>query len=100
LWFTDVKAGKKQAVYGFGECVEDLGMQWSECVEQSGAAVESPIHVVCDGVPWITQQAEQCLGQNVTATLDFFTLATTCHPVSSHRLLLTKVIGLKAGNNR
>jgi hypothetical protein len=34
--------------------------------------VDSDIHVVCDGAPWITQQAEQCLGQNTTVTLDFF----------------------------
>ena len=67
-----VKSGEKQAVYGFGESVEALGMQWAECVRQAGAAVDSDIHVVCDGAPWITQQAEQCLGQNATVTLDFF----------------------------
>ena len=67
-----VKAGEKQAVYGFGESVEDLGIRWAECVKQAGAAVSSDIHVVCDGASWITQQAEQCLGQNTTVTLDFF----------------------------
>lgn len=67
-----VKFGEKQAVYGFGESVEDLGIHWAECVKQAGAAVNSDIHVVCDGAPWITQQAEQCLGQNTTVTLDFF----------------------------
>ena len=67
-----VKAGEKQAVYGFGESVEDLGLHWSECVKQAGASVDSDIHVVCDGAPWIAQQAEQCLGQNTTVTLDFF----------------------------
>ena len=34
--------------------------------------MDSDIHVVCDGAPWITQQAEQCLGQNTPVTLDFF----------------------------
>jgi hypothetical protein len=67
-----VKSGGKQAVYGFGESVEDLGIQWAECVKQAGAAVESAIHVVCDGAPWIAQQAKECLGQNTTVTLDFF----------------------------
>lgn len=67
-----VKSGQKQAVYGFGESVEDLGIHWAECVKQAGAAVNSDIHVVCDGAPWIAQQAEQCLGQNTTVTLDFF----------------------------
>ena len=27
-----VKAGSKQAVYGFGESVEDLGLHWAQCV--------------------------------------------------------------------
>ena len=67
-----IKAGEKQAVYGFGESVEDLGLHWAECVKQAGANANSDIHVVCDGAPWITQQAEQCLGQNVTVLLDFF----------------------------
>ncbi len=67
-----VKSGEKQAVYGFGESVEDLGLHWAECVKQAGANAKSDIHVVCDGAPWITQQAKQCLGQNVTVVLDFF----------------------------
>lgn len=67
-----VEAGKKEAVYGFGESVEDLGVHWAECVKQAGAGVDSDIHVVCDGASWIAQQAEQCLGQNATVTLDFF----------------------------
>ena len=67
-----VKSVEKQPVYGFGETVEDLGTNWAECVKQAGAAVDSDIHVVCDGAPWITQQAEQCLGQNTPVTLDFF----------------------------
>ena len=67
-----LKAGEKQAVYGFGESVEDLGLHWAECVKQAGASVNSDIQVVCDGAPWITQQAEQFLGQNVTVVLDFF----------------------------
>ena len=67
-----IEAGKKEAVYGFGESVEDLGIHWAECVKQAGAGVESDIHVVCDGAAWIAQQAEQCLGQNTTVTLDFF----------------------------
>ena len=66
------KAGQKQTVYGFGETVEDLGIHWAECVKQAGAAVSSQVHVVCDGAPWIAQQAEQCLGQNTRVTLDFF----------------------------
>jgi hypothetical protein len=64
--------GEKQAIYGSGENVQDLGMQWAECVRQAGAGVDSPIHVVCDGAAWIAQQARQCLGQNTTVTLDFF----------------------------
>ena len=34
--------------------------------------MDSDIHVVCDGASWIAQQAEHCLGQNTTVTLDFF----------------------------
>jgi hypothetical protein len=67
-----VKLGDQQAVYGFGESVGDLGIQWAECVKQVGATAESAVHVVCDGASWITQQAEQCLGQNTTVTLDFY----------------------------
>ena len=66
-----VKAGSKQAVYGFGESVEDLGLHWAQCVKQAGATVKSDIHVLCDGAAWITQQAKQCLGQNVTVTAGF-----------------------------
>lgn len=51
-----VKSGDKEPVYGFGENVEDLGVHWAECVKQAGAAVNSDIHVVCDGAAWITQQ--------------------------------------------
>ena len=36
-----VKSGEKQAVYGFGESVEDLGIHWAKCVKQAGAAVDS-----------------------------------------------------------
>ena len=67
-----VKSGEQQAVYGFGESVGDLGLQWAECVKQAGATAQSAVHVVCDGAAWITQQAEQCLGQNTTVTLDFY----------------------------
>lgn len=67
-----LELGKTEAVYGFGESVEDLGVHWSECVKQAGAGVDSAIHVICDGAAWIAQQAEQCLGQNTTVTLDFF----------------------------
>ena len=67
-----VAAGKTQAIYGFGESVEDLGIHWAECVKKAGAAAGSDIHVVCDGAAWIAQQAHQCLGQNTQVTLDFF----------------------------
>ena len=67
-----VKAGGKQPVYGFGESVEEMGLSWADCVRQAGASVQSDIHVIIDGAAWITQQAEQCLGQNTTVTLDFY----------------------------
>lgn len=67
-----LELGKTEAVYGFGESVEDLGVHWSGCVKQAGAGADSAIHVVCDGALWIAQQAKQCLGQNTTVTLDFF----------------------------
>ena len=67
-----VKKGGKQAVYGFGESVEEVGINWADCVRQAGAGVNSDIHVIIDGAPWIAHQAEQCLGENTTVTLDFF----------------------------
>ena len=67
-----VKSGGKETVYGFGETAENLGIHWARCVRQAGAGVGSHIHVICDGAAWITRQAEQCLGQNTTVTLDFF----------------------------
>ena len=66
------KSGEQQAVYGFGESVEELGINWADCLRQAGAGVNSDIHVVIDGAPWIAHQAEQCLGQNTKVTLDFF----------------------------
>lgn len=52
--------------------VGEAGARWSRSVAAAGRGVNTRIHAVGDGAPWIAQQAGECLGPGVRYTLDLY----------------------------
>jgi hypothetical protein len=83
--------GASQAVYGatFGS-VEQAGRAWAHCARDAGRGLNSHIHVVADGAPWIGLQATEVFGKDHRFSCDFFHVseylaaaAKTCAPSRS-----------------
>lgn len=80
--------GSSQAVYGatFGG-VEQAGRAWAHCARDAGRGLDTHIHVVADGAPWIGLQATEVFGDDHRFLCDFFHVseylaaaAKTCAP--------------------
>lgn len=52
--------------------VSDAGARWSRVVRAAGWAVNTRVHVVGDGAPWIEQQARAHLGPRMRYLLDLY----------------------------
>lgn len=65
--------GRAEATYGatFGT-VEQAGRRWGHCARAEGWALESTVHVVADGAPWIAHQATEVFGQQGRLLIDFY----------------------------
>jgi len=54
--------------------VEQAGYDWAHLVAEAGWGMNSALHVVSDGAPWIQQQCAANFGSHATFLLDFFHL--------------------------
>jgi len=65
--------GSSQAIYGatFGP-VEEAGRAWAHCARDVGRGLNSHLHVVADGAPWISLQAQEVFGADHRFLCDFF----------------------------
>lgn len=65
--------GQSNTFYGVSHGdVEQAGITWSRTVAEANWALQTHLHVVCDGAPWIHQQCEQCLGKQACFLIDFY----------------------------
>lgn len=52
--------------------VDSLGSLWAQCAKEAGWALDSEIHVVGDGAPWVSKQAEAIFGTQGSFLIDFY----------------------------
>ena len=52
--------------------VADTGRRWAQCAAAAGWGVDSQIHALGDGAPWIAEQARQQFGAHGRYTVDLF----------------------------
>jgi hypothetical protein len=68
-----VDVDKVDAFYGCdGQSVDSLGQRWSHCAGKAGRGLNTQIHVVSDGAPWIAHQREICFKNNSTHLIDLY----------------------------
>lgn len=65
--------GSTQATYGaaFGS-VDQIGGIWGHCARDAGRGLNSYIHVVADGAPWISLQAAEVFAEDHRFLCDFY----------------------------
>jgi hypothetical protein len=54
------------------DSVEEIGRRWGHCAREAGWALESKIHVVADGAPWIALQSQEIFGDQAHLLIDFY----------------------------
>jgi hypothetical protein len=54
------------------QSVDEAGAQLLDCAIAVGAGLNSHIHCVGDGAPWIVKQVEEKLGESATYLIDFY----------------------------
>lgn len=95
--------GNSQAIYGatFGS-VEEAGRAWAHCVRDAGWGLNTRIHVVADGAPWIALQAAEVFGEQHRLLCDFYhaseylaAASKTCAPTRSESWRRTQQKRLK-----
>ena len=52
--------------------VTDTGLRWAQCVQAAGWGLNSQIHGIGDGAPWIAEQARVQFGAQGRYTLDLY----------------------------
>ena len=55
----------------FGE-VAELGCRWGHCARRAGWALNSQVHALGDGAPWIRLQTKEVFGTQATFLCDYF----------------------------
>jgi len=100
--------GSSQAVYGatFGS-VEQTGHVWAHCTRDAGRGLDTHIHVVAVGAPWIGLQATEVFGATHRFLCDFFHVSEylaaaskTCAPTRSGSWRKTQQKRLKRSASR
>jgi len=100
--------GSSQTIYGatFGS-VERTGRAWAHCARDAGRGLNTHIHVVADGAPWISLQATEVFGDDHRFLCDFFhvseylaTASKTCAPTRSESWRKTQQKRLKRSASR
>ena len=83
--------GSTQATYGatFGS-VQETARVWGHCARDAGRGLDTSLHVVADGAPWISLQAREVFGDDHRFLCGFFHVseyltaaAHTCAPSRS-----------------
>lgn len=84
--------------------VQEAGQRWGHTARQAGRALESSLHVVCDGAEWIALQARTVFGADATLLTDFYHVsqylaaaAPTCRPTAPEQWRHTQQKRLKRG---
>ena len=67
------KQGSTETIFAatFGS-VQEAGLRWGHVAKQAGRALESSIHVVCDGAEWLRIQAREIFGDDGRFLTDYF----------------------------
>lgn len=52
--------------------VADAGLRWAQCVQAAGWGLDTQIHALGDGAPWIAEQARVQFGAQGRYTLDLY----------------------------
>ena len=52
--------------------VDTVSGWWAQSAKAAGMGLNSQVHVVCDGAPWIGNQAENAFGEQGTVLIDFY----------------------------
>lgn len=102
---ASTQKGSEQVCYEatFKE-VDCVGLLWGQSAKNAGWALNSKIHAVSDGAPWICNQAERIFGEQGSFLIDFYHVCeylaeakTTCsnHP---KRWMTTQKKRLKTGH--
>jgi hypothetical protein len=97
--------GATQSIYAASfESVEEIGRRWGHCAREAGWALESKIHVVADGAPWIALQSQEVFGEQGRLLIDFYHVseylaaaAPSCRPKAPAAWLRIQQKRLKRG---
>jgi hypothetical protein len=97
--------GRVETTYAAGFCsVEETGRRWGHCARDAGWALETHLHVVADGAPWIALQSREVFGESARVLVDFYHVseylaaaAPSCRPQSPKGWLHTQQKRLKRG---
>lgn len=63
---------EKPAYAASMESVERSGRQWGRAALEAGIGLQSQVHVVSDGAPWIEKQSREVFGSQGTYLVDFY----------------------------
>jgi hypothetical protein len=84
--------------------VEQTGRRWGHCARQAGWGLNSRIHVVADGAPWIYLQSQEVFGKQGHFLCDFYHVseylaaaAPSCQPARPERWRRTQQKRLRRG---
>lgn len=67
------KQGSAETIFAatFGS-VQEAGQRWGHVAKEAGRALESSIHIVCDGAEWLRIQAREIFGGDGRFLTDYF----------------------------
>ena len=97
--------GTEKPVYAASmESVERSGRQWGHSALEAGIGLQSQVHVVSDGAPWIEKQSQEVFGFQGTYLVDFYHVSQylgeaseVCRPKNPRQWLRTQQRRLKVG---
>jgi hypothetical protein len=99
--------GSVQSFYQAGfETVDTIGQQWACAAKLAGRGLNTKVHALGDGAPWIQNQSKVAFGQDNGYLLDFYHLCDYLHEASAkcsekpERWMKTQKKRLKAGRYR
>jgi hypothetical protein len=97
------QSSARYAVSAGAESVQQAGYDWAQAVAKAGWGLNTWLHIVCDGAPWIYLQYLMLLGERSSFLLDFYHvcdyLAAACATAGTHkRWLEVQKQRLKSGH--
>lgn len=100
--------GAEKPVYAASmESVERSGRQWGHAAIEAGIGLQSQVHVVSDGAPWIQKQCDEVFGSQGAYLVDFYHVSeylgeasTVCRPKNPGQWLRTQQRRLKQGQKK